>query len=237
MNGESARRGGALVVVASALWTLPVWLTTFPPMVDYPQHLAMAAALRFWDDPARGFAESYRIAWGAPQALFEWLTAGVAWLLPIAAAGKLAVALAIAAVGPAALALTRRLGRPDWLALLPLAATTNYAYSWGFVGTLFAYPLFLAGLAVADRLLDRLAGGGRRFGAGAWLALAGCTLAFYLVHLQLLLVFAAAVAWLVAARRPGWRRAAAPLSALLPGVLVVLAVVLLPNLLSPETSF
>jgi hypothetical protein len=231
-----SRGGTLLVAAASALWTLPVWLTTFPPMVDYPQHLAMAAALRFWGDPARGFAATYRIAWAAPQALFEWLTAGLAWLLPIEVAGKLAVALAIASVGPAALALARRLGRPDWYALLPLAATYNYAYSWGFVGTLFAYPLFLAGLAAADRQLDAL-GGDRRFGARAWLLLAGLTLAFYLVHLQLLLLFAAAVAWLVLVRRPGWRRALAPLSALLPGVLLVVAVVLLPNLLAPERSF
>ena len=231
-----SRGGTLLVAVASALWILPVWLTTFPPMVDYPQHLAMAAALRFWGDPARGFAATYRVAWAAPQALFEWLTAGLAWLLPIEAAGKLAVALAIAAVGPAALALARRLGRPDWYALLPLTATYNYAYSWGFVGTLFAYPLFLAGLAMADRLLDAL-GGARRFGARAWLLLAGLTLVFYLVHLQLLLLFAAAVAWLVLIRWPGWRRALGPLSAPLPGVLLVVAVVLLPNLLTPERTF
>ena len=231
-------RGGILLVAcASALCTLPVWLTTFPPMVDYPQHLAMAAALRFWWDPARGFAETYRLVWTAPQSLFEWLTAGAAFVLPITIAGKLVVALAVAAVGPAALAVTRRLGRPDWYALLPLAMTLNYAYSWGFVGTLFAYPLFLAGLVAADRLLDRLNIPGSRFGPGAWLSLAFLTLAFYLVHLQLLLLFAAAVAWLVAVRRPGLRRALAPLSALLPGVLVVLAVVLLPNLLSLETSF
>ncbi len=236
-----SRAGTALVLAASALSTLPVWLTTFPPMVDYPQHLAMAAMLRWWDDPERGFADTYRLVWTAPQSLFEWLAAGAAWLVPIEQAGKLAVALALAAVGPAALALAHRLGRPAWYALPPLAMAYNYAYSWGFVGTLFAYPLFLAGLAAADRLLDRLerdperpAGG---FGPAAWLALAGLTLAFYLVHLQLLLLFAAAVAWLAAARRPGRRRAAVPLSALLPGVLLVLALVLLPNLLSVETSF
>jgi hypothetical protein len=208
-------------------------------MVDYPQHLAMAATIRWWGDPVRGFAETYRLVWTAPQSLFEWLAAGAAWLLPIATAGKLVVALSLAAVGPAALAVTRRLRRPDWYALVPLAMTLNYAYSWGFVGTLFAYPLFLAALATADRLLDRLPAEapGRRFGTAAWLALAALTLAFYPVHLQLLLLFAAAVAWLVAVRRPGWRRATVPFSALLPGVVVVAAVVLLPNFLSVDSSF
>ncbi len=238
---SARRRRLALVLAASALATLPVWLTTFPPMVDYPQHLAMAAMIRWWGDTGRGFAETYRLVWAAPQSLFEWLAAGAAWVLPIATAGKLAVAVAIAAVGPAALAVTRRLGRPDWYALLPLTMTLNYAYSWGFVGTLFAYPLFLAGLAAADRLLGGLGNpadaSGGRFGPGAWLSLAALTSAFYLVHLQLLLLFAAAVAWLVAVRRPGYRRALAPLSALVPGLLVVTAVVLLPNLVSPETSF
>src|SRR3954470_11189889 len=34
-----------LALAASALWVLPLWVVRFPPMVDYPQQLALAANL------------------------------------------------------------------------------------------------------------------------------------------------------------------------------------------------
>ena len=181
-------------------------------MLDYPQQLAMAAILRWLGDPARGFQTVYETALGRPQGLFEVLTAGLAWVLPIETAGRLVVSLSLAAVLPAAVALCRRTGRPDWYALLALALTYNHAFYWGFVDNLLAYPLVLGGLALADRLFDR------PFGVGSWLLLAAWTLVFYGVHLQFLLIFAGAAAWLALVRRPGLGTLVLQLSALLPGL-------------------
>src|SRR5260370_3058654 len=122
-------------------------------MVAYPQQLALAAILRWYGDPVRRFAATYEIWWTAPHGLWKLVVAGLAWIMPIEAAGKLVVALSLAAVGPAAFALCRRAGRPGWYALAALALVYNYAFSWGFVDNLLAYPLVLAGVALADRLL------------------------------------------------------------------------------------
>src|SRR5215831_2659970 len=146
---------GKLVLLSSVLFTLPLWLTRFPQMVDYPQHLAMAAIVRFYHDPLRRFFETYTLAWTRPNTLFELLVAALSYVLPIDFAGRLVVALSIAAVGPAALALARRAGRPDWYALVAVACAYNFAYYWGFVGNLIAAPLLLYGIVVVDRVLDR----------------------------------------------------------------------------------
>src|SRR3954464_15718499 len=117
------RRKLALAGALSALWVLPLWLVTFPPMVDYPQQLALSAILRWYADPARRFRETYELALWAPHGLFKLLTAGLAWVVPINLAGKLLVSASLLGVGLAALALCRRAGRPEWYALLPLALT------------------------------------------------------------------------------------------------------------------
>src|SRR3954453_6776796 len=150
----------------AALWVLPLWVTPFPPMVDYPQQLTLAAILRWYGDPVRRFRETYELALWAPHGLFKLLVAGLAWVLPINVAGRLVVSLCLLAVGAAALALCRRTGRPAVYALLALTLTYNYAFFWGFVDNLQAYPLTLAGLALADRLFDR------PFTVRSWLALA-----------------------------------------------------------------
>ncbi|MFL6289533.1 MAG: hypothetical protein ACJ759_01415 [Thermoanaerobaculia bacterium] len=203
----------AVLWLASLVWVLPLWLIRYLPMVDYPQQLAVASILRYYNDPSRMLRQAYEPALLRPQGLFEMITAGLAWLMPIEQAGKVVLALSLALVVPAAVALCRRTGRPDWYALFALAVTYNHAFYWGFADNLLAYPVVLAGGALADRLFDR-----PRFGWREWLPLAACTLLFYGIHLQFMLVFAGLAGWLAIARRPGWKRLAAWLSALVPGL-------------------
>ena len=215
----------------SALWVLPLWVVRFPPMVDYPQQLALAAILRWYADPARRFRETYELALWAPHGLFKLLTAGLAWAMPINGAGKLVVSASLLGVGWAALALCRRTGRPGWYALLALALTYGTIFYWGFVDNLLAYPLALGGVAMADGLLDR------PVGARPWLALAAVTLLFYTVHLQFLLLFAGMVGWLAVCRWPRGgtelKRLALWLAALVPGVAACAGVMLYGVLRSP----
>lgn len=209
---ETRRSRTVPVLLVSALWTLPLWVVLFPPMVDYPQQLALSAILRWYGDAGRLFQETYEIAWTTPHGLFKLLTAGLAWLLPIHTAGRLMVALSLAGVGAAALALCRQVGRPGWYAVAALALTYNYCFYWGFVDNLIAYPLVLAGLALVERNFER------SWTAAAWLQLAALTVLFYTVHLQFLLVFAGCVGWLALTRLPGWKRLGLWLSALVPGL-------------------
>jgi hypothetical protein len=181
-------------------------------MVDYPQQLAAAAILRYFDDPARALRQTYEIVLLRPQGLFEMITAGFGFLMPIEAAGKLVLSLSLLAVPLAAALLCRRAGRPAGYALLALALTYNDAFSWGFVDNLIAYPLVLLGAALADRFFDR------PFGGRSWTILAGLSLLFYTVHLEFLLVFAGAVGWLALVRRPSLPRLALQLSSMVPGL-------------------
>jgi hypothetical protein len=203
---------------AAALWVLPLWVVAFPPMVDYPQQLALAAILRWYSDPVRRFRETYELALWTPHGLFKLLTAGLAWAMPIEVAGKLVVSASLLGVGWAALALCRRAGAPGWYALLALALTYNSIFYWGFVDNLLALPLALGGAALADRLFER------PFGARSWLILAAVCALFYTVHLQFLLLFVGMTGWLAICRWPGWRTFALWLSALAPGAAAGLAV-------------
>ncbi|MES1243876.1 MAG: hypothetical protein ABUT39_19885 [Acidobacteriota bacterium] len=209
-------RVSAKLWIAAAVWVVPLWVIRYLPMVDYPQQLAMASILRYYGDPARHLQEAYQLALLRPQGLFEIVTAGLAWLVPIEAAGKVVISLSLIFVLPATAALCRRTGRPDWYALFALAVTFNHAFYWGFADNLLAYPLVLAGGALADRLFDPLSG--RRFGPREWLLVAGCGLLFYAIHLQFLLIYAGLVTWLALVRRPGLRDLAVRLSALVPGL-------------------
>lgn len=208
-------RARAGLWTASLAWIVPLWVIDYLPMVDYPQQLAVASILRFYQDPARNLQEAYELALLHPQGLFEMIVAGLAWVVPIETAGRIVLSLCLAGIVPAAVALCRRTGRPDWYALFALAITYGHAFYWGFADNLLAYPLVLAGGALADRLFDR-----PRFGWREALPLAGMTLLFYTVHLQFLFVFAGLVGWLAVARRPRPARLAAWLSTLLPGLLL-----------------
>ena len=198
--------------LAGVLWALPLWLVRFLPMVDYPQQLAAASILRFYGDPARALKATYEIVLWRPQGLFEILTAGLGYLMPIEAAGKVILSLCLLAVPLATALLCRRTGRPAWYALLALAVTYNEAFFWGFADNLLAYPLGLFGAALADRLFDR------PFGGRSWGLLAGVGLLFYTVHLEFLLIYAGAVGWLAIVRRPGASRLMLQISAVLPGL-------------------
>jgi hypothetical protein len=191
---------------------LPLWLVPFPPMLDYPQQLAAAAIIRFYGDPARALQRTFELVLLRPHSLSKLVTAGFALAMPIEAAGKLCISLAMIAIAPCVLLLCRRTGRPSWYALLALAVTYNTAFYWGFLDNLVAYPLVLFGVWLADRLFEE------PFGVRSWLLLAACGLLFYTVHLEFLLVFAGAVGWLALARLPGWKNLAVWLSALVPGL-------------------
>jgi len=146
-------------------------------MVDYPQQLALASIIRFYGDPARALQQVYRLVLLRPQGLFKLVTASLALVMPIDAAGKLVISLCLIAIAPCVLLLCRRTGRPGWYAFLALAITYNTAFYWGFVDNLVAYPLVLLGVWLADRSFDQ------PFGWRSWSSLAALGVLFYAVHL------------------------------------------------------
>ena len=219
-QGRSRRwrpnRETTIVLLVSALFTLPIWVGIHPPMTDYPQHLSMASILRWYHDPARHLVETYALEYARPNTAFVYLVAGLSYLVPIGIAGKLLIALSVAATGLAGLNLARRAGRPGWFGLFALLAAYNFAFFFGFVNNVIATPLLLYGVVLIDRLLDR------PMGWRSWLiiALYGCS--FYFVHIQFLFLFVGAVGWMTLTRCPGWRNSLWIFSALPFGVTLTL---------------
>jgi hypothetical protein len=205
-----------IALLVSALFTLPVWLGTHPPMLDYPQHLSMASILRWYHDPARHLVENYTLEYTRPNTAFVYLVAALSYIMPLGLAGKLLMAISVAAIGPAGLALARRAGRPGWFGLFALLSAYDFAFFFGFVNNVIATPLLLYGVVLIDRLLDQ------PMGWRSWLiiALYGC--AFYFVHIQFLFLFAGVVGWLTLTRFPGWRNSLWIFSALSFGVAMTL---------------
>ena len=206
----------AIVLLVSALFTLPLWLGTHPPMTDYPQHLSMASILRWYHDPARHLVETYTLEYARPNTAFVYLVAALSYIMPLGLAGKLLMAISVAATGLAGLGLARRAGRPGWFGLFALLAAYNVAFYFGFVNNVIATPLLLYGVVLTDRLLDR------PMNWRAWLiiALYGCS--FYFVHIQFLFLFVGVVGWLTLTRFPGWRKSLWIFSALPSGVILTL---------------
>jgi hypothetical protein len=224
--GEAARdrstrwwldRETITVLLVSVLFTLPLWLGTHPPMADYPQHLSMAAVLRWYHDPARRLAQTYTLEYLRPNTVFVYFVAAMSYVMPIRIAGKLLMAISVAATGLAGLSLARRAGRPGWYASFALISAYDFAFFFGFVNNVIATPLLLYGIVLVDRLLDR------PMGWRSWLKIALCGCAFYFVHIQFLFLFVGAVGWLALTRFPGWRNSLWMFSGLVFGVAMTLA--------------
>src|SRR5260370_10811408 len=78
----------ALLILAAALLA-PIWSAAFPPLLDYPNHLARSFVLAHLSDPAFAFSRFYRADWGAYPYL--WMDASLAVLgrlFPIETAGR-----------------------------------------------------------------------------------------------------------------------------------------------------
>jgi hypothetical protein len=137
-----------LLVAASLLATVPVWLATYPPMVDLPQHAAQIALLRNLHDPSFRFADLFWVNWFTPYLFGYMLVYELTPLLGIVAACKFVVAVALAAVPLSTSVLMRETGAPRYWALLTIPAIYGFSYHWGFLNFLVATPIGLLFLAL-----------------------------------------------------------------------------------------
>ncbi len=119
------------------------------PMVDLPQHYAMVSILRHHGDPAWGFAQRYTFDFlGRPYATVYWLGWALSWVLPLAGAMRLVVAICTVAPFAGLWALLVATERPRYPLLLVLPFAFGSIWHWGFLNFLLGTGLFLAGLAV-----------------------------------------------------------------------------------------
>jgi hypothetical protein len=197
----------------AALLVLPVWVVAFPPLLDYPNHLARAFVLAHLHDPQFSFAEFYRADWGPyPYLGMDASLAALVRLLPIETAGRVFLSLCVLAL-PAAAWFFLRQAQPEarWSWLWSLLIAYNVFFLEGFLN----FDLSLAvGLVAAGFWLQWLA----THRAARWIAALVAFTAAYFAHL---LGFAIAglivVLYLALSCRP-WRDWACSAALGVPGV-------------------
>ncbi|MBI2395304.1 MAG: hypothetical protein HYV09_37390 [Deltaproteobacteria bacterium] len=201
----------AVVAYVAALFRAPLL-----PLVDYPQHLAMAAIVRrIWtgDAAARALYETNLLGYNS---LFHVLVAALGAAMSIELAGKLVVAGYVVLSAFAMLQLLDAAERPRSRALLLLPLVAGYAFALGFVNFCLGMSVQLIVLARTLRALREPRPSRRSALITAALALVavyGHVLAVALVD-TMIAVALVSYAATTAARRASLRaamRAAAPL--------------------------
>lgn len=134
---------------AISLW--PIWSERFPPMQDYPQHLARARMLSTAKDSPFDFHQNFEIHLRPLYASFFLVTMFFSKFVGLECAGKLAISLYIVLVLILVLVQARhsRLEVPPWGLLLFFPLAFNQQYYLGFVNFCYSVPLLL--LALLDQ--------------------------------------------------------------------------------------
>ncbi len=180
-GAESAHRLALLLalVVVGGFLIAPVWIVKFPPLLDYPNHLARTFILAHLNDPAFHFREFYAADWG----LYPYLTTDVALIglqkfFAVALAGRILLSLYVLALPLAAWFFVRQANPGnDQLALWSLLASYNVFFLWGFLNMQLSLALCLVVFGLWLRYV-------RRPGIALWCLLLIVVTVLYFTHLM-----------------------------------------------------
>src|ERR1700722_2582909 len=157
---------------------LPIWTAAFPPLLDYPNHLARAFVLSHLRDPSFSFGQFYRSDWGPyPYLGMDALLAVLARMFPIETAGRIYLSLCVLAL-PAAAWFFLRQAQPKSGAgfLWSLLIAYNVFFLEGFLNFDLSIAVGLFALGLWLRWLARP-------GFARWFAALAAFTASYFAHL------------------------------------------------------
>jgi hypothetical protein len=166
------------VLVLAAMLLAPIWSVAFPPLLDYPNHLARAFVLAHLNDSHFSFREFYRSDWGAyPYLGMDASLALLSRLFPIETAGRVYLSLCVLAL-PAAAWFFLRQAQPDADAafLWSLLIAYNVFFLEGFLNFDLSLAVGFFSLGLWLRWLARPA-------TGRWLVALVAFTALYFTHL------------------------------------------------------
>lgn len=140
-----------LFYVALALLIAPVWLSTYPPMVDLPQHAAQVAALGEMFSGNPFYESKFQLNWFTPY-LFAYLVTYVFSLIfPVTVALKLVISLAAISTPIIAGQFSDKIGgQLNWRWLI-LPTSYGFFFYYGFFSFAVAIPLGLFFLILTVR--------------------------------------------------------------------------------------
>lgn len=198
-------------VALSAALVLPLWLVSYPPGVDLPQHGAQIAIALGWFDEALPYRQLYEYNALSQSILGHALVVLFALITSIPVALKLTISLAVVAIPLVSLRLIRAVDGDRWWVFATFPVAFSFAFYWGFLNFIVAVPL---GLLLVSIAVDHARAPRKK----TLVALALVPLAVFLGHI-LVLGFAglasAAVLFFGLRGRDRWRSLAA-LAAVVP---------------------
>jgi len=129
-----------------SLSLIPIWITHYPPLQDYPDWLLQAQVLRHLNDPTFGFAEYYiAINFPVPNIGSIALIYLLSFVAPIQIAGKLTLSIYVVLFPFAARYFLRAIQiGPSVIEYLSVLLIYNYFFYMGYVGYLLGLSLLLA---------------------------------------------------------------------------------------------
>jgi hypothetical protein len=137
-----------VLIFVSLLAVIPIWLSSYPPMCDLPQHAAQVALLRELQNPSFVYSRSFHVNWFTPYLLGYLLIYALTSVVGIVTACKIVVSILLMAM-PLATGLLLREARVDvFWAVLSIPGLYGLAYQWGLLNFLIAAPLGLLFLSL-----------------------------------------------------------------------------------------
>ena len=139
---------GVLGGLLAILLVVPIWAVEYPPLVDYPSHLARGYILYHYDN-VPSFAEHFEIDYlSAPSLAMDLFMVGMQTVCDVRTAGKLFLTLTIWLwLGGWHLLGWAIHGRPTWLALGAALIAYHSMFFYGFTNFSFSLGVFLIAFA------------------------------------------------------------------------------------------
>ncbi len=167
------------LVAAAALLIVPLWIVRFPPLLDYPNHLARVFILTHINNPIYQFSQYYTATFGFyPYLTMDVLLLGLQKLMSLYTGGRIVLSLCVLGVPLAAWFFVRQANRDNTsLACWGLLSGYNIFFLWGFVNWQLSMALVLLVAGLWIRYLVRPT-------VARWLALLAVVTVLYFTHLQ-----------------------------------------------------
>lgn len=167
------------IAAAAVLLVLPLWIVKYPPLLDYPNHLARIFILTHINDPNYQFSQYYTVTFGPyPYLTMDVLLMGLRKVFSFVTGGRIILSLCALAIPLAAWFFVREANRENSsLACWGLLAGYNIFFLWGFVNWQLSMALVLLVAGLWIRYLVRPA-------IVRWLALLLIVTVLYFTHLQ-----------------------------------------------------
>lgn len=133
---QQKRLAWLIAIIFGVLLVLPVWSVRFPPLLDYPNHLASTYILGHLHDPSRNFGSQFEAVWGLnPYVAVDFTLTALGHIISPYTAGKLVLSFGLLGL-PAAAWFFLRQANPgnDSLAVWALLIAYNIFFYYGFMG-------------------------------------------------------------------------------------------------------